>query len=204
MDADKSHDQQTVHVYDGIIEEDNHLPNWWLYTLYGTVAFALCYWVYYQAYAAGKSPLQEYQALRVAERKAEVARLMAAGAPTNESLEAMAKNASVVAVGKQVWTSTCVACHLSSGGGQIGPNLTDAYWIHGGQPLDILRTVRDGVIDKGMMAWGPQLGEEKVRAVTAYVLTLRNTNTPGGRAPQGDLVSAAPGAPAAPKDKATP
>jgi cytochrome c oxidase cbb3-type subunit 3 len=36
-----------------------------------------------------------------------------------------------------------------------------------------------------MPAWGPQLGLERVQAVVAYVLTLKDTNVPGGKAPQG-------------------
>ena len=36
--------------------------------------------------------------------------------------------------GKQVFTTNCVSCHRADGGGMIGPNLTDEFWIHGGTP----------------------------------------------------------------------
>jgi len=182
----KDLEEGVVHVYDDIRECDNRLPNWWLYTLFGAMAFAFVYWIYYHEYKAGDLPVAAYRHELIAAKKAEAARLMAGGELTDEKLDEMAKNSAVVAEGKQIFETTCAPCHLPSGGGQIGPNLTDEYWLHGGKPTQILKTVRDGVVDKGMLAWGPQLGEEKVRAVTAFVLTLRNTNVAGGKPPQGD------------------
>jgi cytochrome c oxidase cbb3-type subunit 3 len=186
-------DGKTVHVYDGIEELDNHLPNWWLFTLYGACVFALGYWVYFQAYGTGRSPLQAYQHEKAVPKRAEAEKLMALGDLTDDQLVAMSKNPAIVRQGAEIFTTTCFACHLANGGGKIGPNLTDEYWLHGGMPTEILKTVRQGVPDKGMLAWGPQLGEEKVRAVTAYVLTLVGTNVPGGKEPQGDKLAGTSG-----------
>jgi cytochrome c oxidase cbb3-type subunit 3 len=187
-------DGKTVHVYDGIEEQDNHLPNWWLFTLYGACVFALGYWIYFQAYATGRSPLQAYQHEKATQKRAEAAQLMALGELTDDQLLAMAKNPAIVKQGAEIFATTCFACHLASGGGRIGPNLTDEFWMHGGKPTEILRTVRVGVPDKGMLAWGQQFGEQKVRAVTAYVLTLAGTNVPGGKEPQGEKLAGASGA----------
>ncbi|MEO6420141.1 MAG: c-type cytochrome, partial [Polyangiaceae bacterium] len=71
-------------------------------------------------------------------------------------------------------------------GGTIGPNLTDSYWIHGGAPDKIYATIHDGVLAKGMPAWGAQLGNSQVQSLTAFVLTLRDTNVAGGKPPQGE------------------
>jgi cytochrome c oxidase cbb3-type subunit 3 len=90
--------------------------------------------------------------------------------------------------GKQVFVSTCAACHRADGGGNIGPNLTDEFWIHGDKPQDIWSTVHNGIPAKGMPTWGPQIGEAKVASVVAYVLSIRNTNVPNGKAPQGEKV----------------
>jgi cytochrome c oxidase cbb3-type subunit 3 len=79
----------------------------------------------------------------------------------------------------------CMPCHRDDGGGSIGPNLTDDYWIHGAKPLEIWRTVHDGVLDKGMPAWGQMLKPEQVAAVTAYVITLHDTHPPNPKEPQG-------------------
>jgi cytochrome c oxidase cbb3-type subunit 3 len=98
----------------------------------------------------------------------------------------MSHTPTAVESGRQVFASTCAACHRADGGGNIGPNLTDAYWLHGSKPENIYSCVHDGVPNKGMPTWGPVLGEDKVETVVAYVLTLRNTNVPGGKAPQGE------------------
>jgi cytochrome c oxidase cbb3-type subunit III len=175
------HDEQqdrVVHEIDGIEEYDNQLPRWWLYSLYATMVFAAGYWFVYHSGAFADSPQQAYQT-ELAQKAKET------GTVSPELLSALASNPSVVEQGKQVFTSTCVACHRSDGGGTVGPNLTDDYWLHGGTPDRIYKTVSDGVPDKGMPAWKPQLGGDRVQAVTAYVLTLKNKNVPGGKAPQG-------------------
>jgi cytochrome c oxidase cbb3-type subunit 3 len=184
--SDYPADQHIVHEYDGILEADNRLPRWWLYTLYGTIAFAAVYWLYYETYRTGASPKQVYDGEQMARAKIEAERLAAAGPITPEKLIEMSQNAAIVESGKAVFTTNCVSCHLATGGGQVGPNLTDPYWIHGGKPEQILASVRAGYLDKGMPPWGQVLGEAKVREVTAYALTLKNTNVAGGKAPQGD------------------
>jgi cytochrome c oxidase cbb3-type subunit 3 len=175
-----------IHVYDDIEEADNRLPRWWLYTLYGAIAFAAGYWLYFEAYGTGKSPVAVYRAEKLAAAREEAKRLQAEGPMTEERLVAMSKNATIVSAGRTVFVQTCASCHKADGGGQVGPNLTDEYWVHGGAPEKILATVRNGWVDKGMPAWGPQLGEGKVREVTAYVLSLKGTKVAGGKEPQGD------------------
>ena len=111
---------------------------------------------------------------------------MTVGEATPESLVALTKDPNAVALGKQVFPSTCAACHRGDGGGNVGPNLTDDFWLHGSAPEKIFKTIASGVPDKGMPAWQPQLGPLKTQAVTAYVLGLKGTNAPGGKAPQGE------------------
>jgi len=177
---------KVIHEYDDIKECDNKLPNWWLYILYGTVVFAIGYWFYYDVYGTGASPLAAYQREKAAAAAAEAERLKTAGDLTPEKLVEMSHNAAILAAGKTTFTQICAACHRADGGGQVGPNLTDEYWLGSPKPLDILSTIRQGRVDKGMPAWGPQLGEERVREVAAYVLSIKNTHVPGGKAPQGE------------------
>lgn len=174
-DEDKD---RVVHEVDGIEEYDNQLPRWWLYTLYATIVFAAGYWFVYQSGAFADQPMAAYQAELAKKAKS-------TGTVSPELLAALASDPAVVEKGKQVFTSTCVACHRNDGGGNVGPNLTDDFWLHGGTPDRIFKTVAEGVPDKGMPAWKPQLGDERVQAVTAYVLTLKGTNVPGGKPPQG-------------------
>jgi cytochrome c oxidase cbb3-type subunit 3 len=96
-----------------------------------------------------------------------------------------------LAEGKQVYVKTCQVCHLDKGQGLVGPNLTDDYWLHGGDPLSIHNTVVHGVVEKGMAAWGRQLGADRVDAVVAYLMTLRGTHVEG-KAPEGELWSPEP------------
>jgi cytochrome c oxidase cbb3-type subunit 3 len=173
-----------VHVYDDIRECDNRLPNWWLYGFLATIVFAAGYWFYFHVFGTGDTPLRAYQNEVIAAKKAEKARLMAMGELTEQGVAELAANPVVVREGEQQFTTYCVSCHAVGGVGNLGPNLTDRFWIHGSSGLAIARTVRDGVLDKGMPSWGPVMGEEGVRAVVAYVMTLKNTNQ-HGKAPQG-------------------
>jgi cytochrome c oxidase cbb3-type subunit III len=179
---------RVIHEVDGIQEYDNKLPNWWLYTLYGAIVFAVGYWYWYETLRAGQSPKEAYQ-VELDRAAAEQAMAIKVGEATPESLLALTKDPNAVALGKQVFVSTCAACHRSDGGGNVGPNLTDEFWLHGGAPEKIFRTVASGVPDKGMPAWQPQLGALKTQAVTAYVLGLRGTNVAGGKPPQGERES---------------
>jgi cytochrome c oxidase cbb3-type subunit 3 len=184
-----------THEVDGIIEEDNILPRWWLMTLYGAIVFAAGYWFYYEVYGAGESPVAEYQRLRGEELAREAAAAESAGEVTPEVLGKLVADPVTLAKGKQVFTEICANCHRADGGGNIGPNLTDHNWITDGKAATIALTVREGRVAQGMQAWGPVIGESRVRAVSAYLWSIRNTEVPNGKAPQGEpVVDEAPGA----------
>lgn len=178
----------SAHVYDGIVEHDNKLPLWWQLTLYGAVVFALCYW-FGRRLGAIASPSQAYQADVAAEHAADAERARARGTIDDAMLSAIAKDPATLVLGKEVFVSTCAPCHKADAGGNIGPNLTDSFWIHGSRPTDVYKTVTEGVPVKGMPTWAPVLGEQRVEAVVAYVLSIQNTNVPGGKAPQGELAA---------------
>lgn len=178
--AEVHQENKVVHVYDGIEEEDNHLPNWWLATLFGAIVFAFGYWFVYQVTGAAKGPLATFQAemAEAAKRRAE------AGPVTNESLLVLAADANTLAEGKQTFVQTCAPCHGQQGQGLVGPNLTDKFWLHGGTPVDIHKSITDGFPDKGMRPWAQVLGPARVRGVAAFVLSVKGQNLPG-RPPQG-------------------
>jgi len=168
-----------VHEYDGIEEADNRLPIWWLVTFFGAVAFGVFYWEFYEVWRFAPSTPEIY-ATEMAER------LTAGGVITDEVLVTLSQDSTTVAMGQHTFETTCVACHGDHAQGNIGPNLTDDHWLHGGAPTDIFRTVHDGFTPRGMPQWGPVLGERGVQSVVAYVLTLRDTNV-SGRAPEGEV-----------------
>jgi len=173
-------DKPNVHVYDDIVEEDNHLPNWWLFTLIGAMVFAFGYWGVYHSAKLLPLPRQAWF-----EEAAKEAAARSPSAPPSEALlTAISKDPAQQVLAQKVFQSTCVACHGPHGEGLVGPNLTDKFWLHGGKPLDIYSSVSKGYLDKGMPAWGPVLGDEKVKLAAAYVYSLKNQNLPG-KAPQG-------------------
>ena len=185
-DEDSEPQNRVIHEVDGIEEYDNKLPNWWLFTFYGAIMFAIGYWYDYHVGGFGDLPREALQAEVDKANAAEAERVKHAGAMTPEALVTLSKDKGTVAQGQQIFTATCAACHRADGGGNVGPNLTDEFWLHGGSPEKIWKTINEGVPAKGMPPWGPQLGPDRIQAVTAYVLTLRNSNVPGGKAPQGD------------------
>ncbi len=180
MSSTQKHDPiqgPIVHEYDGILEADNQLPTWWLWTLFTAIAFSIGYWFYYEEFKAGASLSEAYYDERA--REAE----KTGTDPTDAELLAQL-DTPALGLGATVFQNNCVACHESQGQGKIGPNLTDDAWLHGGSPTDIFRTIRDGVAAKGMPGWGAPLGRAGVLQATAFVLSLRGKNLPG-KAPEG-------------------
>jgi len=169
-----------LHEYDGIEEADNRLPNWWLAIFYGSIVFAVFYWFYYHEYEIGRLPMAAYMN--------ELESQSGDGANVSEDvLVALRSHPGAVAEGKSSFIESCAPCHEASGGGKIGPNLTDPYWIHGGAPTDIYGTVYEGVLEKGMPAWGASLGAPTVQKVVAYLLTIQDTDVEGGKEAEGEL-----------------
>jgi cytochrome c oxidase cbb3-type subunit III len=180
------------HNYDGIRELDNHLPPWWKWLFYGTIAWGVVYLIVFQVTDSLPSSTQEYEnQISSAE---EAKRKYLASQPVaviDENTLEYSSDAGILANGKKVFTATnCQTCHRPDGGGNtIGPNLTDPYWLHGGSVKEIFGTIKNGVVEKGMPAWGKAMSPKDVRDVTFYVISLQGTNPPDPKAPQGNLVA---------------
>jgi cytochrome c oxidase cbb3-type subunit 3 len=176
---------EILHVYDGIEEADNQLPLWWVAVFLGSIAFAMAYWLGTELYHARPSPAQEYAQNLASLRAAQADAARNQPEVSAELLASLANNPQAVAAGAVLFQQNCVACHADHAQGNIGPNLTDNFWLHGGSGLAIHTTIGGGVLAKGMPAWGAVLGEGAVRNLTAFVLSLRGRNAPG-KAPQGE------------------
>jgi cytochrome c oxidase cbb3-type subunit 3 len=164
------------HNYDGIRELDNVLPPWWVYLFYATIIFGAVYLVRFQI-MDGNSQDQEYQA-EVKQAKIDIAEYMKT-APDLMSKEkvTLLTDAASLAQGKAIFTTNCVACHKADGGGQIGPNLTDIYWINGGGIKNVFNTIMEGGRDgKGMVSWKASIKPSDIQKVASYVLSLQGTN----------------------------
>lgn len=179
----KPQDQLLDHSYDGIQEFDNPLPRWWVWLFYLTIAWALVYAPYY-ATKKGASPEEDYEA----DMKAWAELHPTVELAGREEMMKIVKDPAQVAAGKAIFDTRCMACHAADGGGLVGPNLTDSFWLHGGQPDEIARVIHDGVPAKGMIAWKAQLSLKEIYAATAYVWSLHGTTPAKPKAPQGEKV----------------
>ena len=174
------------HDYDGIRELDNVIPPWF------TAAFILCIIFaagYIYRYHVAKSAPMQLEELAIANQQAALAHEAYLGTQQNNIDES---NVSVMSgpdldAGKQTFTTLCAVCHKADGGGLVGPNLTDEYWIHGGALKDIFKTIKYGVPDKGMISWKQQLSPLQIAQVSNYIQTLKGTNPPDAKAQQGVL-----------------
>lgn len=176
------------HDYDGIKELDNPLPGWWLGTFYIAIVFAAFYFTWHHIIGDGHLVQKAYEKQWADMQAAELAKSAAQMASlSDETLLKGSKDSAVVAAGKDKFTSTCSSCHGPDGGGLIGPNLTDAYWINGdGKPLSILKVIKEGVTAKGMPAWGPVLSQQDVSNVTSYIVSIQGSKPANPKAPQGE------------------
>ncbi|MDO8367212.1 MAG: cbb3-type cytochrome c oxidase N-terminal domain-containing protein [Saprospiraceae bacterium] len=175
------------HNYDGIRELDNHLPPWWVNMFILTVIWSVGYMWYYHWGGNGLNQADEYKK-DVAAAKKEIAIALAGKASEiDESNVTLLTDASAIGEGELIYKSVCVACHGAKGEGTVGPNFTDEYWIHGGGIKDLFKTIKYGVPDKGMIAWAAQLKPADMQKVASYILTLKGTNPPNPKDPQGAI-----------------
>ncbi len=182
-------DELLDHEYDGIREFDNPTPAWWNWIFFLSFVFSVAYFAYYHMWS-GPGIYDDYRAdMKVyTEAREERERKELAGM-SEEKLQALLGDEIAVAAGLEVYAARCQACHAEQGKGSIGPNLTDAYWIHGDASLSAIRkVVAEGVLSKGMPPWKDLLSPKELMQVVVYVGTLRNLNVEGGKAQQGELV----------------
>jgi cytochrome c oxidase cbb3-type subunit 3 len=178
-------DRLIEHSYDGIQEYDNPMPRWWVTTFWATIIFSVIYAFNMFGIGSGPGRIAQYEADMAA---AAAARPAETPTSTPEQLLAYAADPEHVEEGKEVYGKNCAACHAADGGGLIGPNLTDAAWIHGGSIDSVHRVIMEGVLAKGMPAWGQILKPEDVENVTAYVWSLRGTTPAAPKAAEGEVV----------------
>ncbi len=172
------------HEYDGIKELDNPAPAWfnWLFII--TIAFAVIYMVRLWVFRSDDL----IQAKEFQKEMAAAERNRPATEDAGVFEIALLTDRQSVANGKQIYTNICAVCHLVDGGGLVGPNLTDNYWIHGNTIEDLFRVTTEGVIEKGMIPYRDQLSPRQRLEVNSYILVELVGSTPANpKAPQGDL-----------------
>jgi cytochrome c oxidase cbb3-type subunit 3 len=181
------------HEADGIKELDNNLPRWWVWLFYLTIGYGLVYMGYYHVFNVGDLQAKEFE--REWNKGEEIK--SAAIAKFESSLTSLepSKDPVVLAGGRQTYITYCAPCHRPDGGGLVGPNLCDDFWIHGTNFVDSLKIIINGVPEKGMLTWRGLLKPSEIHAVASHIHTLRGTQPPNPKPPENQ-----PQAPAKPSE----
>jgi cytochrome c oxidase cbb3-type subunit III len=180
--------ETTGHSWDeDLVEYNNPLPRWWIWLFYITILFALSYLVLYPglgSYAGvyhwtSKKQYEE----QVSKANALLEPIFAKYEKTD--LKQLAADPQAMALGQKLFLNNCSQCHSSDArGGRGFPNLTDTIWIYGGKPETIEETISNGR-EAVMPAWGTVLGEEGVKDVANYVMSLNGLHFDPARAARG-------------------
>jgi cytochrome c oxidase cbb3-type subunit 3 len=175
---DDEQDKLMDHEYDGIRELDNHMPAWWLWLFYFTIAFGVLYMLYFQVLGWGPTQHEEYQQEMAAAEA--MYGTPEEQSPVEDFAWTVSTDESDIAAGRELYMSSaqlCFTCHGNAGGGLVGPNLTDEYWMHGCQPVDIAASIIEGYPDMGMLAYGSgtRISNEEVQQLVSYIASLQGT-----------------------------
>jgi cytochrome c oxidase cbb3-type subunit 3 len=199
------------HEFDGIEELNNPLPKWWTYLFFATFIWAVYYLAMYPGLGnfqgllkwsssnQGVTSMEESQkAIEEAKANGEWVQLdqeyVAADerfgpifqAFAKQDIETLATNEEALEIGQRLYAQNCSQCHGSDARGGMGfPNLTDNDWLYGGNPDQIKATLLHGRV-AAMPGWESALGEQGIKEMTAYVLSLsgRKVNAKDAQAGQ--------------------
>ncbi|WP_026348571.1 cbb3-type cytochrome c oxidase N-terminal domain-containing protein [Eudoraea adriatica] len=194
------------HNYDGIKELDNKLPPWWVYLFYATILFGVIYLIRFEIYGDYDQELEYELEVAAAQAEIEAYKKTAKDLVDVNTVELLTE-ASDISAGKAIFETNCVVCHMADGGGGIGPNLTDEYWILGGGIKNVFNTVSEGGrAGKGMVSWKQTLKPLEMAQVSSYLLTFQGTTPANPKAAEGDLWvdENAPQQEATPEEEAAP
>lgn len=185
--VDKQQDMMLDHDYDGIREMDYGMPPWLRYIFIGTFLFALFYVPAYLIFDIIPDQETEYQAeldkaAMLAEARVE-AGIIAITAETAE----LDTDEAVLENGNKLYQINCAVCHAKDGGGGVGPNLTDEYWLHGSDIAGVFTTISEGVPAKGMIPWKGNLSPKEIQDVSNFVLSLVGTTPATAKEPEGEI-----------------
>lgn len=199
----QEHTVETDHEYDGIRELDNNLPPWWKWGFVGTIIFAAVYLVHYHVTKTGDLQIAEYT-LHMEEEQAKVLAFLESQAlNVDENTVTVMTEAGQLAAGAATFDQYCKVCHSADGGGKVGPNLTDEYWLYGNDIKDIFKTIKYGA-NRGMKSWQDELNPVQMQEVASYIRTLVGTTPADPKAPEGDLYPEGESTPDATPDDAAP
>ena len=176
------------HSYDGIRELDNITPPWFQFSFYFTIVLAVIYLWYYHVLGTGNVMKEELQAEIEKADKAHLEFLKYQKGLDEETI-AFSDVATEIESGKKMYLANCASCHAADGGGGTGPNLTDEFWIHGGSPKDVYRSIKYGWKEKGMIPWKDVYNDQKILQLASFVNTLQGQKPANPKIAEGEKYS---------------
>lgn len=174
-----------AHDYDGIQELNNPIPAWFMYLFYASIIFAAGYLLNYHVFKTGQLQYAEYKTEMVQADREKQAFLSKAANRVDENTVKLVHDPASMASGQTIYMQNCKPCHGDHAQGNVGPNLTDDYWLHGNKINDVFKTIKYGVLAKGMPTWEKQLSPKQIADVANYIKSLHGTNPAGAKEPQG-------------------
>src|SRR3989339_694147 len=181
---EKENDILFHHDFDGIRELDNKVPPWFQFLFYGTIVWGIIYMLVFHVFNDGQIQATEYK-MEIQQAALDKEILIKSGTFLNEETVTLLTDAAGISEGKNIFQKNCVACHSMDGGGLVGPNLTDDFWINGGGIKNVFKTIKYGVPVKGMISWQTQLDPNKMQQVASYIISLHGTKHANPKAPEG-------------------
>jgi len=185
MANDEQYNQETKdsklmidHDYDGIRELNNPPPAWLMYIFYASIVWSVFYVFYYHIYD-GPTQIDEYNT-----EMAEAEALKPVNTFDESNIVLLTDDAAMTEGLTFYSTKACDACH---GASNIGPNLTDNFWINGGTVADVFKIIKYGKAAKGMTAFQGQMTDEQINQLASYVLVkLKGAETTNSKGPEGE------------------
>ena len=179
-------DMLIEHEYDGIKELDNPTPAWFMVLFYSTIIFAAAYLLIYHVFSIGQLQEEEYKTEITQAEIVKKQYLSKAANLIDENTVKLVTEPDAIKAGEGIYKQNCAACHGDKGQGVVGPNLTDDYWLHGGNVKAVFKTIKYGIAAKGMPTWEKQLSPKQISDVANYIMSIHDTNPPNGKEPQGE------------------
>ncbi|PWV53939.1 cbb3-type cytochrome c oxidase N-terminal domain-containing protein [Chitinophaga sp. S165] len=187
LDAASEVEEDMGHEYDGIRELNNPTPPWWRWSFYCSIVFAFVYIWRFQIAHSAPSQLEELAIAEADAKEAKEEYLKNAANNIDENNVTLLTAADDIAGGQKLFSTSCAPCHGAQGQGVVGPNLTDDYWLHGGQVKAVFTTIKYGVPEKGMKSWKDDFSPKQLAMLTSYIKSIHGSNPPDPKEPQGAL-----------------
>jgi len=167
------------HDFDGIREADNPAPLWFTILFWGTVLWAIIYFLHYTMGPGNIGELAwKKDDIALQERKA----AHATGPLSEEQLRGLSTNPERIAAGQKLYASAnCATCHGPEALGAIGPNLRDQFWIHGSHMAQIADVIANGAANNAMPAQKSLLAGEDINNLTIYIISLNRAGLKPGK-----------------------